>query len=57
MLKSCQERGKINESDTSIEELHTKKQGRPLLLGKNLDDAVQKYITAIKESDGVVNTS
>ena len=37
--------------------LPNKPQGRPLMLGKVLDTAVQDYITAIRAVGGVVNTN
>ena len=37
--------------------LATKKQGRPLLLGKELDKAVQEYIEATRAVGGVINTA
>ena len=40
-----------------IIELQPKKRGRPLILGKDLDDAIQKYILSIREADGIVNTA
>ena len=37
--------------------LPTKTQGRPLLLGQELDKAVQEYVTATRAVGGAVNTS
>ena len=36
--------------------LPTKAQGKPLLLGQDLDKAVQEYIGATRAAGGVVNT-
>ena len=33
-----------------------KKQGRPVIQGKSLDEIVQKYTLSIREADGIVNT-
>ena len=41
----------------SVKELTTKKQGRPLLLGKELDKAVQECIEATRAVGGVINTA
>ena len=40
-----------------VKSLHTKPQGRPLLLGKQLDKSVQEYIDAMRNTGGVVNTA
>ena len=40
-----------------VKSLPTKPQGRPLLLGQELDKAVQDYITAMRMVGGVVNTT
>ena len=40
-----------------VSALPTKPQGRPLLLGKELDQAVQDYVKALRIEGGVVNTS
>ena len=37
--------------------LPTKPQGRPLLLGQELDKSVQDYIEALRVAGGVVNTA
>ena len=37
--------------------LPTKTQGRPLLLGQELDKAVQEYVEATRATGGVVNTA
>lgn len=39
-----------------VKSLPTKAQGRPLLLGRQLDDSVQEYIDAMRKVGGVVNT-
>lgn len=43
-------------SDAVIKALPTKQQGRPLLLGQELDKSVQDYIEALRVLGGVVNT-
>ena len=40
-----------------VKSLHTKPQGRPLLLGKQLDKSVQEYIDPMRKVGGVVNTA
>ena len=40
-----------------VKELHTKRQGRPVILGEKLDLMVQKYIFAIRERGGSIDTS
>lgn len=42
---------------TIVKGLPTKAQGRPLLLGQELDKAVQEYIEATRAAGGVVNTA
>ena len=42
---------------TSIQELPSKKRGRPYLLGENLDKQVQSYLIARRDRGGVVNTA
>ena len=37
--------------------LPTKHQGRPLLLGKELDQKVQEFITTTRANKGVINTT
>lgn len=41
----------------TVTSLPTKPQGRPLLLGQELDKAVQDYIEALRIAGGVVNTA
>ena len=45
--------------DASVEvtALATKEKGRPLLLGKNLDDLVKELVENLRISGGVVNTT
>ena len=40
-----------------VKVLPTKTQGRPLLLGEELDKCVQDYIKNLREIGGVVNTA
>ena len=44
-------------ADPVVKSLPTKPQERPLLLGLELNQAVQSYITALRAVGGVVNTS
>ena len=45
------------EEDLAISTLPTKKRGRPLLLGEDLDTKVQQYLRALRESGGAINTA
>ena len=42
---------------TVMKSLPTKPQGRPVLLGLKLDQAVQSYITALRDVGGLVSTA
>ena len=44
------------EEDLTAEELPLKKRGRPLLLGKQLDEALQQYIIKLREHGCPINT-
>lgn len=44
-------------TNTSIQELPSKRRGRPFLLGEELDKQVQSYLIALRKSAGVVNTA
>ena len=55
-LKEVSARCDENEAP-NVTSLPTKPQGRPLMLGKVLDTAVQDYVTTIRAVGGVVNTS
>ena len=52
-----------NNGDTSVNvalvvnSLPTKPRGRPLLLGQDLDKAVQEYVSAVRTVGGVINTT
>jgi len=48
---------RMKEEPEDIIELPLKKRGRPLLLGKSLDDQVQEYIMKLHEYGCVVNTT
>ena len=51
-------RARAEENDVpSVTSLPTKPQGRPLMLGKVFDTAVQDYVTAMRAVGGVVNTN
>ena len=43
--------------DLSVKSLPVKKRGRPLLLGEELDTEVKRYIQAVREGGGVINTA
>ena len=45
------------EEDLAISTLPTKKRGRPLLLGEDLDTKVQQYLRALRASGGAINTA
>ena len=45
------------EEDLTVSDLPMKKRGRPLLLGKNLDEQVQEYILKLREHGCAVNTT
>lgn len=50
----------VRDSSSSVEPIRllpTKKQGRPLLLGQELDQVIQEVIRDIRRSGGVVNTT
>ena len=47
---------KVGESLT-IEELKTKKRGRPCLLGEDMDRQLQEYIKSLREAKAVINTA
>ena len=44
------------EEDLNVNELHPKKKGRSLLLGKKLDNVVQEYILKLRERGCPINT-
>ena len=48
---------KHHPEDPVVKCLPTKAQGRPLLLSKDLDKAVQEYVEATRAAGGVVNTA
>lgn len=43
--------------ETRVDAIPKKSQGRPLLLGKGLDDIVQEYIKGLRKNKAVVNTN
>lgn len=45
------------EEESSVKELASKKTGRPLLLGVDLDRQVRAYLEALRENGAVVNTA
>ena len=44
------------EEDLSIKSLPQKKRGHTVLLGADLDVAIQEYVRALRRNGGVVNT-
>jgi len=54
-LKEASKSSKSGECVT-IDSLATKQKGRPLLLGEDLDAAVQEYVSSLRIVGGVVNT-
>ena len=55
-LKRLNEKGG-DSSDDEIAELPPKKRGRPLLLGKNMDEQLQLYLKKIRDQGGIVTAS
>lgn len=54
-LKSVAEkRRKTDDDDAELSSLETKKRGRHVLLGEDIDGKVQKYLRRIREGGGVV---
>ena len=47
----------MEDDDLTVNELPMKKKGRPLLLGKKLDDAVQEYILKLRDHGSAINTA
>ena len=45
------------DSGNSVETLPTKRKGRPLLVGAELDTAIQDYLKSLRLAGGVVNTA
>lgn len=45
------------EDDTTVEKLEPAKRGRPLLLGKRIDEKVKGYVYTLRESGAVVNSA
>jgi len=45
------------EEQPTVKKLPLKTQGRPLLLGVELDQAVQEYITTLRANRGVLDTA
>ena len=50
------ENNRSTDGPVTIKALQTKERGRPLLLGDELDAAVQEYIQSLRLANGVVNT-
>ena len=56
-LELSREKSRVEGKEFSIPTtLPTKHQGRPLLLGKELDQKVQEFITTTRANKGVTNT-
>ena len=53
---SDHENGVFGDTPPEVTVLPTKAQGRPLVLGKELDNIVQEYIESTRKAKGVVNT-
>ena len=53
---SDHENGVFRDTPPEVTALPTKAQGRPLLLGKELDNIVQEYIKSTRKAKGVVNS-
>ena len=54
-LKEASKSSKCGEGVT-VDSVETKQKGRPLLLGEDLDAAVQEYVCSLRIVGGVVNT-
>ena len=48
--------GESKSKEITVDILETKRKGRPLLLGVDLDAAVQEYVQSLRMAGGVVNT-
>ena len=55
-LSTERESDRSTDGPITIKGLETKERGRPLLLGDELDAAVQEYIQSLRLANGVVNT-
>ena len=53
-LQSNQQRGDL---DKPVKQLDSKRRGRPLLLGSELDNLVQSYIVQLRDNGGVINSA
>ena len=49
-------KSEVAEKSVTVDALETKQKGRPLLLGVDLDEAVQEYVRSLRMAGGVVNT-
>ena len=57
-IKECQKEGKYAESgEIVVSSLPSKKRGRPLLMGDDLDRQVQSYVRATRDGKGAVTTT
>jgi len=56
-LEKRHEKRENGDDDMTNSELPVKKRGRPLLLGKRLDDAVQDYVSMLRDYGCPVNTT
>ena len=56
LTKRCEKRLR-EEEDLTISELSLKKKGRPLLLRRKLDEAVQEYVLKLRDHGCPINTS
>ncbi len=55
--KEACKRVRCGEDNLTVSELPTKKKGRLLLLGKELEEQVRAYLTSLRENGAVVNTA
>lgn len=56
-LDEVNRKRKADEDDISVTKLPTKKRGRPVLLGAELDTIVQQYIMKLRQNKATVNTA
>lgn len=53
-LRSLAEKRRVDEAEDEVEILPTKKRGRRVLLGEDLDTKVQMYLRKVREGGGTV---
>lgn len=56
LKQKFRENNQSTDEPITVKALETKERGRPLLLGDELDAAVQEYVQSLRLANGVVNT-